>query len=367
MKFTLLFLLLLNFNLFATQQDFDKLRKIFSSECRLAGLTPNKSRAFNYSEKFTLLQNMDKFAEGILQHKLKNSEITWLKMGLLYNTYSRWPDSGFWMSMGYGYQAIKINSLQGHTPRVGKLLTLKVSAKYPEMYFLHGQYCSMLIKLVRALPNSSLENCNQLITDDFAEDWHNAIALNCPLDLVGYDSLEAWFQQESLINAQSVMAPMPINYVATEFDSLFRIQWTKITEEGKESLNISLKDAVTKVFNAEVCKAIGAAYYKKAFNLWIESPVVIRPRIKMAIKGFEELKKGKTVKALLLLQKSRAHFSTTTKRATAISQWLDEAETATVSAADRFKVYQKVFNTTAKSKYSRLLDSVERKLEQFKQ
>ena len=353
--------------LFATEKDFDQLTKLFRQQCRLSGLyTKNKVR-FEYNDQRTLLANVDKYAEIVLKYHLKNKEVTWLKSGLVYNTYTRWPKSGFWKSIGFGYQAIKINERAGLFPKVREILTHKVSPKYEALYFLHGQYASCLIKVINQIKDSSIDSCNHFIQEKFAKDWFEAISLVYPQKVVGVSNLDAWFKEEALTNTNSPMAEMPIQYVTDKFEALFKVKCIRI--HSKENIireSISMKSAKGR-FTKEVLHALAQVYHGKASQLWMESPVVVRPQVELMLKAFTAMQKGKNDRALKLMAEARQNFKLRCQWAVSISKWLDNAETGTVPANVRFKAYMKVFKTAPKTKYSHYLDRIEQKLEDLKE
>ena len=360
-------LILLSFNLFATEKNFNQLTKLFRQECRLSGLYLQKKIRFDYNNQRTLLANVDKYAEIVLKYHLKNKEVTWLKSGLVYNTYTRWPKSGFWKSIGYGYQAIKINNSRGLFPKVSEILTHKVSPKYEALYFLHGQYASSLIKVINRLKGTTIESCNHYIQDGFAKDWFEAISLVYPQKEVGISNLDEWFKAEALANPNSPMAEMPIKYIEEKFEDLFRVKCTRIFSAQKiVSETISMKEASNR-YPKVVLMAVGRVYHAKASQLWMECPVVVRPQVELMFKAFTSMQKGKVDRALKLMTEARKNFKLRCHWAVSISRWLDTAETATVPSNERFQRYLKVFKTAPKTKYSNYLDRMEQTLEDLKE
>lgn len=368
MKIKILALLVLFSSMvFSSQKDFDQLTKLFRQQCRLANLPVKNNITFEYNDRRSMLENMDKYAEIALKYHLKNREVTWLKSGLIYNTYTRWPKSGFWKSIGYGYQAVKINHQQGLFPKVGEILTQKVSPKNEALYFLHGQYASLLIKVINGLKDVSIESCNHFINQSFAKDWFEAISLVYPQKEVGVSNLDEWFQEQALANASSPMAEMPVSYVAEKFEALYKVKWTTIiSKEKKTSKVISINEA-QKRFNKKVLQAVAKVYYTKALELWMDSPVVVRPQIELVLKAFVSMQKGKNRRALELMAEARQNFALRCKWAVSISEWLDHAETGIIPFKERFKDYLKVFKTTPPTKYSQYLDQVEQQLEDLKE
>jgi hypothetical protein len=347
--------------------DFDQLSRLFRQQCRFAGLSVKNNIKFYYNSKRSLLANVDKYAELVLQYYLKNREVTWLKSGLVYNCYTRWPNSGFWKSIGYGYQAIKINDRHGLFPTVDEILTQKVLPKYEALYFLHGQYASMLIKVLNRVEGVSVESCNDYIVQGFADDWLEAISLSYPQKEVDYSNLDEWFRSEALVCGNSPMAEMPVGYVRDMFESLFLVKWTKILATDEVKCEELAMGKVLKIFDKRVLIELGKVYYAKAFRLWLESPVVIRPQIELLLKAFSAMKKGNIEETSRLLLDSRRDFASRCRLAVSISKWLDEAELATIPADERFRVYQKVLKTAPNSKYSQYLDQIEQDLERLKE
>lgn len=360
-------LVLLSFNLFANEKDFDQLIKLFRQQCRSSGLYLTKKIRFEYdSEKSTLI-NVDKYAEITLKYHLKNKQVTWLKSGLVYNTYTRWPKSGFWKSIGHGYQAIKINNSHGLFPKVSEILTHRISPKYEALYFLHGQYASSLIKVINKLKDTSIESCNQFIQEGFAEDWFESISLVYPQKVVGISNLDAWFKEEALDLSNSPMAEMPVEYVKEKFEELFKIKSTRILSAKKTVSEFITFEEAQNRYSKKVLKAVGQAYHAKALQLWMESPVVIRPQIELLFKAFTSMQKGKNDRVLKFMAEARQNFKLRCHWAVSISRWLDNAETGTVPADERFRAYIKVFQTSPKTKYSAYLDRIEQQLESLKE
>lgn len=293
----------------------------------------------------------------------KNLE--WLNAAIVYRVFCGDEESPLWQRMGYGYQAVKLREQSCGPMKFEALMSMKISPKYPELYLLYGQHCSLVLRMIekKLLLDAHYNFDFKTLVFELDKGSMTEI-LKRELEM---EDVQSWYERLVPIYSTGIFGIMPEKYVTSKFKELFELD--TVTEFGgrKEEASSDIRIAVTFGMDRETAKNVGLVYLVLAQRVWFDASPMLRPSIFIAVEAFKELSLGNSDSFSSTLTKSMEEYSKAVKHLRKVNSWVDVVETALTTGEEKLAPYKSIVNGTKKSEISSYLDEVEAELENLKE